>query len=104
MNAPVLPQLPELDVLLHEPARLRLLALLSVVRRADFTFLLKQTGLSRGNLSVQMGRLGDAGLIEIEKTFQGNRPRTVYHLTPNGEEALRNYKRSMAEILAALPD
>ena len=65
------------DRLLHEPARLRLLANLAVVRKADFTWLLNQTGLSRGNLSVQMGRLAEAGLVSIEKTFRDNRPRTL---------------------------
>jgi len=95
---------PEIDILLHEPARLRLLALLSVVKRADFTFLLIQSGMTRGNLSVQTSRLGEAGFVEIEKSFQGKRPRTVYQLTASGREALRHYKKNMSLILAALPD
>ena len=91
------------DRLLHEPARLRLLANLAVVRKADFTWLLNQTGLSRGNLSVQMGRLAEAGLVSIEKTFRDNRPRTLYEITRPGMEALREYKRDMTRILDALP-
>jgi DNA-binding transcriptional ArsR family regulator len=96
--------LPEIDNLLHEPARLRLLACLAVVKRADFTFLLKLSGLSRGNLSVQMSKLADAKLVSIEKTFRDNRPRTVYQLTKQGTGELRNYKRDMKTILSALPD
>ena len=96
--------IPEIDYLLHEPARLRLLAYLAVVKRADFTYLLKLSGLTRGNLSVQMSRLGDAKLVKIEKTFQENRPRTMYQLTQKGINALRKYKKSMNAILAALPD
>lgn len=96
--------IPEIDVLLHEPARLRLLAFLSVVKRIDFTFLLKLSGLSRGNLSVQMSKLGEAKLVSIEKSFRHNRPRTIYQLTGRGISALRRYKRDMASILAALPD
>ena len=46
--------LPEVDGLVHEPVRLRLLAYLSILDRADFVFLLTHTGVSRGNLSVQM--------------------------------------------------
>ena len=97
-------ELPPIDDLLHEPARLRLLAFLSVVKRTDFTYLLKLSGMSRGNLSVQMSRLGDAELVNIEKSFQGNRPRTVYELTTQGRNALRAYKKNMAAILANLPD
>ncbi len=96
--------IPEIDYLLHEPARLRLLAFLSVVKRVDFTYLLNLSGLSRGNLSVQMSRLADAGLVTIEKTFQDNRPRTLYELSGKGVHALRRYKRNMTTILDALPD
>lgn len=96
--------IPEINYLLHEPARLRLLAFLAVVRRTDFTYLLKLSGLSRGNLSAQMSKLGDAKMVKIEKSFRGNRPRTVYQLTARGTNALREYKRNMKTILAALPD
>ena len=97
-------ELPPIDDLLHEPARLRLLAFLSVVKRTDFTYLLKLSGMSKGNLSVQMSKLGDAELVSIEKSFQDNRPRTVYQLTAAGREALRAYKKNMTTILGALPD
>lgn len=97
-------ELPPIDDLLHEPARLRLMVFLSVVKRTDFTYLLKLTAMSKGNLSVQMNRLGDAGLVQIEKTFEGKRPRTIYQLTQQGRKALRAYKKNMTEILAALPD
>ena len=96
--------IPQLDALLHEPARLRLMAFLAVVKRADFTYLLKLSGMSKGNLSVQMNRLGDARLVRIEKSFEGNRPRTIYQLTAQGRNALRAYKKNMTAILAALPD
>ena len=96
--------LPPIDDLLHEPARLRLLVFLSVVKRTDFTYLLKLTGMSKGNLSVQMTRLANADLVTIEKSFQGNRPRTVYELTSAGRKALKTYKKNMQTILAALPD
>lgn len=96
--------LPPIDDRLHEPARLRLLAILSVIEQADFTYLLKLTGLSKGNLSVQVNKLGDAKLVKIEKSFQGNRPRTIYQLTDAGRKALRAYKKNMIMILEALPD
>jgi DNA-binding MarR family transcriptional regulator len=98
------PPAPHVDAFLHELVRLRLLAFLSAIKRADFVYLLRQTGLSRGNLSVQMTKLAEAGLVEIEKSFVGNRPRTVYALTPKGREALRAYKAEMSALLETLPD
>ena len=98
------PLVPDIDAFLHELARLRLLVFLSVLKRADFVYLLRQTGLSRGNLSVQTAKLAEAGLVDIEKSFVGNRPRTVYALTRKGGEALRAYKANMTTLLEALPD
>ena len=96
--------LPPIDDLLHEPARLRLMIYLAAVKRADFTYLLQLSGMSRGNLSVQMSKLGDAELVRIEKSFRSNRPRTMYQLTQKGRNALRTYKKNMTRILATLPD
>ena len=97
-------QIPEVDDRLHEPARLKLLAILAVVKRADFTYLLNVSGLSKGNLSVQMSRLADGDLVKIEKSFRDNRPRTMYELTREGRQALRAYKKNMLTILSVLPD
>jgi DNA-binding MarR family transcriptional regulator len=98
------PSLPEIDEFLHEPARLKLLAFLSVLKRADFVYLLRHSGLSRGNLSVQMTKLSEAGIVEIEKSFVDNRPRTMYVLTRKGRAALAAYKTGMAKLLEALPN
>lgn len=95
---------PELDVLLHEPARLRVLALLAMVERADFMYLLRRTGLSRGNLSVQMSKLEAAGIVHLERQLVGRRPRTTYFLSEQGLESLRAYKRTLLGLLAPLPD
>ncbi len=95
---------PEVDAFVHELVRLRLLVFLSVLKKADFVFLLRQTGLSRGNLSVQMTKLSEAGLVRIEKSFVDRRPRTVYSLTQHGRETLGSYKAIMASLLEALPD
>ena len=93
----------ELDKLLHEPARLLTLVQLAAVKKADFTWLLGQTGLTRGNLSVQMTRLADAGIVEVEKRFLNNRPQTLFTLTSKGKKALAQYKSQMQKILDNLP-
>ncbi len=76
----------------------------SVLDWADFTWLLRNSGLSRGNLSVQMTRLSEAGYVQIDKRFVENRPRTTYSLTPEGRLALGEYKRTMSELLDAIPE
>ncbi len=98
------PSVPEIDVLFHEPARLRVLALLAMVERADFMFLLRRTGLSRGNLSVQMSKLETAGVVHLDRQLVKNRPRTSYSLTEQGLESLREYKRTLLGLLAPFPD
>ena len=93
----------ELLGFIHEPARLSAMVHLASVKRADFVFLLAATELSRGNLSVQMRKLAERGLIEIEKIIEDNRPRTLYQITPFGRKALRKYRKAMVELLEALP-
>lgn len=96
--------LPEIDVLVHEPARLRILTLLTMVEGADFMYLLRKTGLSRGNLSVQMSKLEGAAMVHLERELAGNRPRTTYFLSKQGLDALRDYKHLMLGMLASFPD
>ena len=98
------PTVPEIDVLLHEPARLRVLALLAMVDRADFMYLLGKTGLSRGNLSVQMSKLEAAGIVHLERELVNKRPRTTYFLSEAGLASLREYKRTLVALLDPFPD
>jgi DNA-binding MarR family transcriptional regulator len=95
--------LPNIDGLIHEPARLRVLALLSVLGQADFMYVLRQSGMSRGNLSVQMTKLEDAKFVSVTKQLAEGRPRTTYALTAKGRAALQAYKQAMAQILELLP-
>ena len=96
--------IPEIDSLIHEPARLRVLTLLAMVEEADFMYILRQTGLSRGNLSVQMTKLEAAHLIQLDRKIEGSRARTSYRLSAHGVESLRAYRHVLAKILTALPD
>jgi DNA-binding MarR family transcriptional regulator len=89
----------ELDRLIHEPSRLRLVAELYVVDEADFSYISKRTGLTAGNLSSHMTRLEDAGYIEMTKSFVGKRPRTTYRLTQRGRSAFEAHRRAIADVL-----
>jgi DNA-binding transcriptional ArsR family regulator len=99
-----LPTIGQIDRLVHEPARLMIMALLYVVESADFTFLMSQTGLTWGNLSSHLSKLEEAGYVEVEKEFKGKKPHTMLHLTEEGRAAFREYRRSMKQVLDDLPD
>ncbi len=92
--------LPEFDRMVHEPARLAILTVLSACERADFLFLERATGLTRGNLSVQLTRLEEAGLIEIEKTIVRKRKLTTAALLEKGRLALDAYWEAMQAMRA----
>jgi DNA-binding transcriptional ArsR family regulator len=94
----------EIDRLIHEPARLMIMALLSVVESADFLFLMRQTGLTWGNLSSHLSKLEAAGYVAIEKEFVGKKPHTMLHLTDDGRAAFQGYRQSMKQVLDELPD
>jgi DNA-binding MarR family transcriptional regulator len=95
--------LPEIDRLVHEPARLLILTMLNAMDSADFLFLLRQTGLTRGNLSSHLSKLEQAGYIRIEKDYLDKIPRTLLHIAPPGRRALRSYRQGMARVLESLP-
>src|SRR5512136_2651204 len=95
IGSPNLSKLAEIDRMVHEPARLAIMALLYVIESADFTFLMNQTGLSWGNLSTHMSKLEEAGYIEVGKGFRGKRPQTTLRLTPQGRQAFAGYARKM---------
>ena len=94
--------LAEIDKLIHEPARLMILATLYAVESADFLFVERQTGLTRGNLSSHMSKLEDAGLIKINKEFVDKIPRTLLRITDQGRAALLDYTSNMKRVLDGL--
>lgn len=91
--------LGDMDRLIHEPARLAIVMILSTVESADFIYLMNQIGLTRGNLSSHLSRLEEAGYIEIEKTYRGKIPLTLCRLTDAGQRAFENYSRQLRELV-----
>jgi DNA-binding MarR family transcriptional regulator len=102
-EAGAVPDLPQIDRLVHEPSRFLILAHLYVLEEADFLFLMRRTGLTRGNLSSHMSKLEAAGYVEIRKEFVGKLPHTSYKLTAKGRKAFQAYRRDMARMLDGLP-
>jgi DNA-binding transcriptional ArsR family regulator len=92
------PTFPEVDRVIHEPARLAILTVLSACESADFTFLQSATGLSKGNLSVQLSRLAEAGLINVQRALHRKTTRTIVALTPLGKQQWNEYWLTMKKI------
>ncbi len=92
-------QLAEIDRTIHEPARLMLVALLAAVDEADFQYLHQATSLTKGNLSVHLSKLEEAGYVEIEKTFRGKYPLTLCRLTQRGKDEFEKYRKMIKNAL-----
>ncbi len=92
----------DIDRAIHAPARMKILAFLSVVESADFTFLMTQTELSRGNLSSHLKKLEEAGYIRVEKSFVERIPRTLITLSDEGRSAIQTYRQNMKTVLDEL--
>jgi len=103
-DAANLQPIADIDRVIHEPARLMILALLYVVESGDFTFLMRQTGLTWGNLSSHLSKLENTGYVEMEKEFVGKKPHTMLHLTDEGRAAFREYRQRMKQVLDDLPE
>jgi len=81
----------ELDPLLHSQLRLSIISLLMGVKSAAFVYILEKTGATKGNVSVQLKKLEEAGYIEIDKSFQDNYPLTTCRITQRGRVAFESY-------------
>ena len=99
VEAPGADSQPEIDRIVHEPARLKIIAYLYVVNSADFVFLLSRTGLTWGNLSSHMSKLEDAGYIKVNKAFKDKRPHTMLSLTDKGRAAFEIYRQNMLQLI-----
>jgi DNA-binding transcriptional ArsR family regulator len=71
---------------------------LSVCRSADFLYLERITGLTKGNLSSHLSKLEEAGLLVITKQFVGKKPNTTIALTKYGINAIECHWRKLEEL------
>jgi DNA-binding MarR family transcriptional regulator len=91
----------DVDRVIHEPARLLIVTLLAAVKEADFLYLQRESGLTKGNLSSHLLKLEQAGYIQIQKSFRGKIPLTVVCVTRQGRMAFEGYKKKMKGLLVA---
>lgn len=95
-------RIADLDRVIHEPARLMIVAILSDVEEADFLYLLRETGMSKGNLSSHLSRLESVFYVDVTKTYRGKIQMTLCRLTDAGREAFAQYRAALKAGLEAL--
>ncbi len=84
-----------INPLLHNELRLKIMVALDCLDNADFVYLCEITEATRGNLSVQIKTLQEAGYLNISKSGLGRFSHTVYSITPKGQKALRDYEEGL---------
>lgn len=97
-----------LDDVVHQRVRLGILTIAHEARRVEFGYLRTQLELTGGNLSKHLSVLEEAGLIGVEKGYEGKRGRTWITLTAAGHTALvqevDRLKRLIARVEIAQGD
>jgi len=96
-----MPELPELNPVIHGKLRLALLSLLAGVEEAEFTWLRAKTGSTDGNLGAQLLKLEEAGYVAVEKKFVKRKPQTIYRLSEAGRQALSEYVQALKQLLGS---
>ena len=94
-----MPELPELNPVIHGKLRLALLSLLVSVDKAEFTWLRGKTGSTDGNLGAQLQKLEEAGYVTVEKRFALRKPQTLYRISEAGRTALSEYVEALKQLL-----
>lgn len=99
-----MPDLPELNPVVHGRLRLALLSLLGGVEEAEFTWLRVKTEATDGNLGAQLQKLEEAGYIAVKKKFVLRKPQTLYRITKTGRQALTEYVQALKKLLGSAVD
>jgi DNA-binding MarR family transcriptional regulator len=89
-----------LDDVVHQRARLGILAILEEAGRADFSHLRETLELTDGNLSRHLETLEEADLVKLVKRFEERRPRTWVSATPKGRAAFRSELAALKSIIS----
>jgi DNA-binding MarR family transcriptional regulator len=92
----------DLNPLLHSQLRLAVMSVLIGIEEVEFTYLKEKTGATAGNLSLQLGKLEEAGYIKIIKGFKRKYPVTKCHITESGKKAFCEYATVIKSYLQHL--
>ena len=89
----------QFDDTIHQRARFGILTILATTGRADFTYLRDTLELTDGNLGRHLDVLNEAGYVEINKTFEGRKPRTWVKITKPGRVALNKHIAALRQMI-----
>ena len=96
-----MPELPDLNPVIHGKLRLAVLSLLIGIEQAEFTWLREKTGSTDGNLGAQLLKLEEAGYVAVEKKFVMRKPQSIYRITEQGRGALAEYVQALKQLLGS---
>jgi len=85
----------EIEKLLFNPIRLKIISFLINVEHGNFKALLEITDSTKGNLSIQLKKLNEAKLIKIKKYFQRSYPKTDYSMTKKGRKNFEDFFKQL---------
>src|SRR5262245_54077399 len=89
-----------LDRVIHEKARLGVLtSLVANPKGLTFADLKRLCGLTDGNLSRHLQVLQEAGLVDILKGYDQNRPQTICRITPSGRRRFLSYLAVLEQVV-----
>jgi len=94
----------DLDEIIHQSLRLRIMAALNALPSGvglEFAKLKKLTGATDGNLGAHIETLSKAGYAAVEKAFVGKKPQTMVTATAAGRAAFARHVATLQEIIAA---
>ncbi len=92
----------QLDNIIHQPARLRIMASLVALdpgEQVDFVYLRKILNLTDGNLGAHLAKLENAGYVKIQKTFISRKPRTFINDTGKGRDSFDEHIAALKKII-----
>lgn len=90
-----------IDDVIHGRLRLGIMAYLSTASPVPFVELKAKVNATDGNLSTHLTKLEEAGYVKQEKMFQGKKPLTLVHLTPEGREAWIAYLNRLQSLISS---
>ncbi len=94
--------MPELNEIIHQPVRLRIMAALVSLEpgnEVDFSYLRDLLEVTDGNLGAHLRKLEEAGYIAVNKTFIDRKPRTFVGVTDTGRRVFQEHVAALEAIL-----
>lgn len=90
----------DLNPILHQPVRTRIMAYLMTCEQVDFSSLKKILELTDGHMSTHMKTLVEENYVQVQKEFIKQKPKTTYSLTPTGKQAFQDYLLSLQKLIS----